>query len=101
VFALFLLAQATDCSWNAVGWSCRQQQTAPLDYGKLMQSGRDMVPAYRPPDPEVVRQYRADALRRAVGKLVNDGKCADAQGLAVKNGDFGLANEVKAYCASQ
>jgi hypothetical protein len=79
-------------------WEASDQPSLKVLVQTLYLAMAAQAPAL-PPDPEAVRQYRADALRRAVGKLVNDGKCADAQGLAVKNGDFDLANEVKAYCS--
>lgn len=94
MFALLFLAQATtNCTATITGWRCETEQSAPLDYGRLMQSGADLVPTYRPQPID-----RAAMLRQQVGRLVAANRCADAEQLAVKNGDFGLAGEVKRYC---
>ncbi len=52
----------------------------------------DTIP---PPDPE---QIGADALRKRTGALVADGKCDDAKALALREGDFALAQSITNYC---
>lgn len=45
------------------------------------------------------RQQRAEQTRRRVGQLVAAGDCAGAEKLALKAGDFELADTVRGYCA--
>lgn len=44
-------------------------------------------------------RQQSDALHQRVGQKVSRGDCAGAQSAALDAGDFGLANQVKSYCA--
>ena len=74
---------------------------APLDYGAILNSGRNAVPVYRAPSPEERRQSSSDRLRRAVGKMVIDGNCDGAESLALQQGDLSLARSVRDYCGGR
>lgn len=117
VIALLLLpavasAQSTNCQWIGQVWTCNTpRQGSGIDFG-LIDNGpdsssvmADIVAARRAreqADLAARAQQQSEApqqLRAAVGQLVAEGRCPDAQRLAVANGDFVLAEQVRAYCA--
>ena len=84
-------AQSSNCHWTAGGWTCEEDNA--LDYGAILQSGRNMVPQYRAQPIN-----RSAQLHRTVGRLISQGKCADAEKLALREGDIELAQAVRGYC---
>lgn len=58
-------------------------------------------------DQEAYRTYRREKkavearekLVQAVGVLIGDGRCDEAEKLALGSGDFSLATQIKDYCA--
>lgn len=98
VLALIMAQPTVTCRTNSLGTTvCHQLPQARgglPDFGAVMNSGRSMVPAYRPSPP----QDESLTLRRRVGALVAAGKCAEAEITALKGGDMDLAARAKAYC---
>lgn len=118
MFMLLLAMQAsTSCQWTPGGWQCLDlsvpstSSTAPVDYGKIVNSGRQLVPDYNEQQSAEAQianlRARTQALQQAneqaqvssaVGSLVSDGRCSDAIDLALRHGRLDLANQVKQFC---
>ncbi len=105
-------AQATNCRWIGSVWSCNASpsESNPLDYGAIIQSGRDAVPSYegaraqelqnRALRGQINAEKRRQDVAAKVGKLVSDGQCDAGKALALKNGYFDLAKIVVEVCTA-
>lgn len=100
------LGQFTNCQTNG-----QLQRNNPVDYRAF--SGPDVMESYRQgqrmaaeqqaaerAQRQYAQQQAANDLRREVGRKVAGGDCQGGEEMALSNGDFGLAQSVRDYCAS-
>lgn len=103
MIALLVLQAAVTCT-TVIGVTRCETPPVPLDYGAALRRGYNSVPTYQQMEAQNAANREANArqndraLRARVGDLVAKGRCDDARTMALRGGDFDLAERVKAAC---
>jgi len=91
-------AQVTNCQLYPNAVSCQTAPQSRLDWSLA----QPRVDSEAEAANSIAAQRHADlaaaARAKAVGKLVADGRCDDARKLALRGGDFALAQQVAEAC---